>query len=152
VYVMDLVCALSLAWALTGVKLRPSPPSAHDTPTHIGPLAGARFIWTRQPLLAAMMLDMLAVVFGGAVILLPIYADQILHIGPAGLGWLRAAPAIGAIAMAFLVAHSRPMARPGLVMLWSVAGFGVAMIVFGLSTSLWLSLLALFLAGACDNI
>lgn len=152
VYVLDVFCALSLAIALAGVKLRPRPPGESDATAGVGALAGVRFIWKRPPLLAAMTLDMMAVIFGGAVILLPIYADQILHVGPAGLGWLRAAPALGAIAMAFLIAHSRPMARPGLVMLWSVVGFGVAMIVFGLSTSLWLSLLALFLSGACDNV
>lgn len=152
VYALDVLCALSLAWALLGVKLRRHPPTAADATANIGPLAGARFIWKRPPLLAAMTLDMFAVILGGAVILLPIFADQILQVGPAGLGWLRAAPALGAITMAFIVAHARPMARPGMVMLWSVVGFGASMIVFGLSTSLWLSLLALFLSGACDNV
>lgn len=152
VYALDVVCALSLAWALRGVSLRSAPAAAAPSGQNTGTLAGARFIWRRQPLLAAMTLDMFAVIFGGAVILLPIYADQILHVGPAGLGWLRAAPALGAITMAFVVAHSEPWRRPGLVMLWSVVGFGAAMIVFGLSSSLWLSLLALFLSGACDNV
>jgi MFS family permease len=150
VYALDVLCAGSLALALTGVRLlrTPDPRAAPDP----GALAGARFIWRRQTLLAALTLDLFAVILGGVVMLLPIYADQILHVGPAGLGWLRAAPALGAIGMAFLVAHSRPFAHPGRVMLWSVAGFGACMIVFGLSTWFWLSLIALFLSGACDNV
>lgn len=150
VYAIDVFCAGSLAFALLGVRLlrEPAASSAPDP----GALAGARFIWQRQPLLAAMTLDLFAVILGGAITLLPIYADQILHVGPAGLGWLRAAPALGAIIMAFAVAHSRPFGTPGRVMLWSVAGFGLCMIVFGLSTWFWLSLAALFLSGACDNL
>ena len=70
--------------------------------------AGVRFIWQRKPILAAVSLDLFAVLLGGAVALLPIYADKILHVGPIGLGWLRAAPAFGAITMAFLVAHLLP--------------------------------------------
>lgn len=150
VYALDVLFAGSLAVALVGVRL----PARPATAPAAGPglLAGARFIRAQPALLGALTLDLVAVVLGGAVALLPIYADKILHVGPAGLGWLRAAPALGAIAMAFVVAHSAPMRRPGLVMLWSVAGFGAAMIAFGLSTSFALSLLALFLSGACDNI
>lgn len=151
VYALDVLCAGSLVFALLGVRLLRQPGAAGPSPD-AGALAGARFIWRRQPLLAAMTLDLFAVILGGAVMLLPIYADKILHVGPAGLGWLRAAPAIGAITMAFVVAHRRPFARPGLVMLWSVVGFGAAMVVFGLSTWFWLSLVALFLSGACDNV
>jgi hypothetical protein len=114
-------------------------------------LAGVRFIWQRKPILAAITLDLFAVLLGGAVALLPIYADKILHVGPAGLGWLRAAPAAGAITMAFIVTHLPPARRPGLLMLWSVAGFGAAIVVFGLSHVLWLSLLALYLSGVFDN-
>ncbi len=149
VYALDAVCALALVFALSGVVVRPRPAPKSAQP---GTLAGARFIWRHQTLLGALTLDLFAVVLGGAVILLPIYADRILQVGPAGLGWLRAAPAAGAIAMAFFVAHAPPLPRPGQVMLWSVVGFGISMIVFGLSTSLWLSLLALFISGACDNV
>lgn len=151
VYALDVVCAGSLVVALRGVKL-PRQTAATGTAPDPGALAGARFIWRRQPLLAAMTLDLFAVVLGGAITLLPIYADQILHVGPAGLGWLRAAPALGAITMAFVVAHRRPMRRPGLVMLWSVVGFGASMVAFGLSTWFWVSLLALFFSGVCDNV
>lgn len=150
VYALDVLFALGLAVALFGVRM---PPRAADPAApRPGTLEGARFIWRHQPLLAALTLDLFAVILGGAIMLLPIYADKILHVGAAGLGWLRAAPALGAIAMAFFVAHARPLQRPGLVMLWSVAGFGAAIIVFGLSTSFALSFLALFLSGAFDNI
>lgn len=150
VYALDALCALALVFALTGVNVRPrvTVPSQNRP----GTLAGARFIWRQQTLLAAMTLDLVAVVMGGAVMLLPIYADKILEVGPAGLGWLRAAPALGAIVMAFLVAHGPPLNRPGYTMLWSVIGFGIAIIVFGISTAFWLSLLALFFSGAFDNI
>jgi MFS family permease len=84
--------------------------------------------------------------------LLPIYARDILHVGPVGLGWLRAAPAVGAFIMAVSLAHLPPMKRSGVAMLWAVAGFGVTMIVFGLSTSFALSLAVLALSGALDNI
>lgn len=148
VYVLDAVFSLTLAILLLGVRV-------HRAPVMTGPspdaLAGLRFIWRHQSILAAITLDLFAVLLGGAVALLPIYADQILHVGPAGLGWLRAAPAFGAITMAFLVTHLRPAQRPGVVMLWTVAGFGATMIIFSLSTSIWLSLIALYLSGVCDN-
>jgi hypothetical protein len=92
------------------------------------------------------------VLLGGAVYLLPAVATDLLHVGSVGFGWLRAAPAIGAFTMAMLVAHRPPMKRAGRAMLWAVAGFGAATIVFGLSRSFWLSLVMLFLAGAFDNI
>jgi MFS family permease len=114
--------------------------------------AGAEFIWRKKIVLGASTLDLFAVLLGGAVALLPIYADQILHVGPIGFGWLRAAPSIGAFSMAMWLAHRAPLARPGLALLWSVAGFGAAIIVFGLSQWFWLSLLALFFTGAFDNV
>jgi MFS family permease len=149
VYALDALFALSLAVALLGVRLPPRPARFGPEP---GMLAGAGFIRRRPPVLAAMTLDLFAVVLGGVTILLPIFADRILGVGPAGLGWLRAAPAAGAIAMAFAVAHMHPFRRPGVVMLWSVVGFGASMVVFGVSTSLALSLVALFVSGACDNV
>lgn len=115
-------------------------------------LAGAEFIWRRKVILGASSLDLFAVLLGGATALLPIYAEKILHVGPVGFGWLRAAPSLGAVVMAMWIAHRPPMARPGTVLLWSVAGFGFAIILFGISRSFWLSLFALFLSGAFDNI
>ncbi|MSU49839.1 MAG: MFS transporter [Opitutus sp.] len=115
-------------------------------------LAGAEFIWRKKVILGASSLDLFAVLLGGATALLPVYADQILHVGPIGFGWLRAAPSLGAFAMAMTIAHRPPLQRPGLALLWSVFGFGVAIIVFGLSRWFWLSLVALFFTGAFDNI
>jgi MFS family permease len=114
--------------------------------------AGMRFVFSRKVILATITLDLFAVLLGGAVALLPIFADQILHVGPVGLGWLRAAPAIGAFAMALVVAYLPPMRSAGKTLLWCVCGFGLATIVFGLSTALWLSLAMLFLIGALDSV
>src|SRR5262249_32132941 len=100
----------------------------------------------------AISLDLFAVLFGGATALLPIFAVEILRTGARGLGWLRAAPSIGAVAMAFVLAHSRTLRRAGRILLVSVAGFGAATVVFGLSRSLRLSFVMLLLTGAFDNV
>ena len=114
--------------------------------------AGFQFVRKTNVVLSAMMLDMFGVMLGGATALMPIYAKDILKVGPQGLGWLMAAPAVGACTMAILQAHRGPMRRPGLAVLFAVAGFGVVTVVFGLSHLFWLSLGMLFLLGACDNI
>jgi MFS family permease len=115
-------------------------------------LAGAEFIWRKKVILGASSLDLFAVVLGGVISVLPAYADEILHVGPTGFGCLRAAPSVGASTMAMWVAHRPPMARPGRALLWAVVGFGAAIVVFGLSRWFWLSLVALFLTGAFDNV
>ena len=114
--------------------------------------AGAKFVFSKKVILATITLDLFAVLLGGAVALLPIFADQILHCGPVGLGWMRAAPAIGAFAMALIVAYLPPMREAGKTLLWCVTGFGIATIIFGLSKALWLSLSMLFIAGALDSV
>ena len=114
--------------------------------------AGMRFIWEKKLILGSISLDMFAVLLGGAVALLPVYARTILHTGPWGFGLLRSAPGVGATLMAIVVAH-RPIRRhAGTTMLLSVAAFGVMTIGFGISHSLILSLVALFLTGAADMI
>jgi hypothetical protein len=115
-------------------------------------LEGVRFVWRTELLLAAITLDLFAVLLGGATALLPIYASDILHIGPAGLGWLRSAPALGAVFMALVLAHRPPLRRAGRALLWSVAGFGAATIGFGLSRDPLLSFVLLALTGALDNV
>ena len=115
-------------------------------------LEGLRFIWREKLILGAISLDLFAVLLGGAVALLPVYAKDILHAGTSGLGILRAAPGVGAIAMAVLVAN-RPITRKaGRTMLACVFGFGGFTMVFGLSRNLALSLAALMLLGACDMV
>ena len=114
--------------------------------------AGAKFVFRKKVILATITLDLFAVLLGGSVALLPIFADQILRCGPVGLGWMRAAPAIGAFAMALMVAYLPPMRQAGRALLWCVTAFGIATIIFGLSKALWLSLAMLFIAGAVDSV
>ena len=113
---------------------------------------GIRFIRSTKVILAAITLDMFAVLLGGAVTLLPIYATDILKVGPTGLGLMRAAPSIGALLMALALAHLPSFKNAGRTLLLAVAGFGAATIVFGLSTSFWLSMLMLILLGGLDSI
>lgn len=115
-------------------------------------LAGFRYVWKQKLILGSISLDMFAVLLGGAVALLPVYAREILHTGPWGLGLLRSAPGVGAGIMALLLAHRPLRRRVGATMLWCVAGFGVFTIVFGLSRSMVVSLLALALVGATDMV
>lgn len=115
-------------------------------------LAGFRYVWQQKLILGSISLDMFAVLLGGAVALLPVYAREILHTGPWGLGLLRSAPGVGAGIMALLLAHRPLRGRVGATMLWCVAGFGVFTIVFGLSRSMVVSLLALALVGATDMV
>jgi MFS family permease len=114
--------------------------------------AGFRFIWEKKLILGSISLDMFAVLLGGAVALLPVYAKTILHTGPWGLGVLRSAPGVGAALMAIVVAHRPIRRRAGMTMLLSVAAFGILTIVFGISHSLIISLIALFLTGAADMV
>jgi MFS family permease len=115
-------------------------------------LAGIRFVWSTKLILATITLDLFAVLLGGATALLPIFARDILHVGPSGLGWLRAAPSLGALLMAITLAHRPPFRRAGRTLLAAVAGFGVATIIFGLSQNFVLSFAMLALTGALDNI
>lgn len=113
---------------------------------------GIAFVHRTKLILAAITLDLMAVILGGAAYLLPVFADEVLGTGEKGFGLLRSAEAIGALIMAMIVAHRPPFRRAGLAMLWSVAGFGAAVIVFGFSKSYALSFLMLVLMGAFDNI
>jgi MFS family permease len=114
--------------------------------------AGLSFLRRSQIILASITLDMFAVLFGGATFLLPVFAKDILHVDATGLGILRAAPSIGALLMAVTIARRPPFRRAGRTLLVAVAGFGIATIIFGLSTSFWLSAAMLFSLGALDNI
>ena len=129
------------------VKARPREPMTVKTV-----FAGLHYIWNKKLILGAISLDLFAVLLGGAVALLPVYAREILHTGPWGLGLLRTAPGVGAAVMAVLLAHRPLRGKSGPTLLWAVAGFGIFTIVFGVSRSLTLSLIALFLLGASDMI
>ncbi len=113
---------------------------------------GIKFVFSNQVFLGAISLDLFAVLFGGAVALLPIYANDILKVGPKGLGFLKAAPSLGSFLMAAIVVHWPPVKNTGKKLLWAVLGFGLCMIIFGISKNYYLSLFVLALSGAFDNI
>jgi len=113
---------------------------------------GIRYVFGNQILLGAFALDMFAVLFGGAIAMLPAFASDILHVGPQGLGILRACPATGAIIMSVLLTFRPPVYKSGILMLWSVAAFGICMIVFALSKNFYLSGLCLLLSGVFDSV
>ncbi|MBX2891259.1 MAG: MFS transporter [Saprospiraceae bacterium] len=149
--VMSVLCLLALIFVFQ-IAPRPVPTTDHSEPAVERIKAGLHFVFSNQLLIAAIALDLFAVLFGGAVALLPVFAKDILKVGPEGLGILRAAMSLGAIGMAFVIAH-RPLGKgAGKLMLACVAGFGVCIIGFGLSRLFWLSFFFLFLAGVFDAV
>ena len=151
--VYGVAAALYLIAAVLMSRVRyERPPVPREPPSLRTLFAGVGFIRSRPVVLGAISLDLFAVLLGGATALLPIFARDILHTGPWGLGLLRAAPAVGALTMSFWLAHHALQRRVGTVMFASVAGFGVATLVFALSQSFGLSLAALFALGALDMV
>ncbi len=156
--VYAIAVAVSIVSTIFTLRVHPLPVSALKQRAPKEPislrtvLAGFRFIGEKKLILGSISLDMFAVLLGGAVALLPVYAREILHTGPWGLGLLRSAPGVGAALMAIAVAHWPIRRRAGLTMLFAVAGFGVFTIAFGISHSLIVSLIALFLTGAADMV
>ena len=152
VYLLDALFAF--AFFLLVLPIRRSRQSRDQTEasTWKSLMAGLRFVFRRKVILATITLDLFAVLLGGVTALLPIFADQILHCGPVGLGWMRAMPAVGAFSTALAVAHLPPMKQAGRALLWCVTGFGIATILFGLSKIFWLSLGLLCLVGAFDSV
>ncbi len=141
---------LSLMLVLTLRYEQALPP--RTPPTLSSLFAGVDFIRKRPDVLGVISLDLFAVLLGGATALLPIFAHDVLHTGPIGLGVLRSAPAVGALLMGFWLSHRALKRNVGMIMFMSVAGFGVATLVFALSSWMWLSLLALFALGGCDMV
>lgn len=139
------------AAAVAATSPRPSPRGS-AAPSAEAMLAGVRHMWRERPVFGAILLDMLAVIFGGATALLPQIADEVLGGGPMLMGVLRAAPYAGALLMAGFLAFRPEFRRAGPVLLWSVAVFAAATIWFGLSTSAWVAAAALAVAGAADNV
>ncbi len=149
--VMTCLSTIAMIFILQ-IAPRPKPQIDHSETAQVRIRAGIRFVFSNQLIISAVMLDLFAVLFGGAVALLPVFAKDILKVGPEGLGVLRAAMSLGAISMAFFLAH-RPLNKgAGKIMLACVAGFGLCIIGFGLSKWFWLSFFFLFMGGIFDEV
>jgi MFS family permease len=146
-----LLAASMLLMLLISNPGAPAPREAHETLLS-SIKVGLRFVYHNRMVLSAISLDLFAVLFGGAVILIPAFTDKVLHLGPEAYGLLRTSPAIGAVASAFVMAVFPPARKAGVALLWSVAAFGFFTILFGLSTNYWLAFACLFLTGSFDNV
>ncbi len=151
VFLVDAATSLVLAACMFFVKPRPQQ-RVVEPRSWRALLQGIHFLRRQPIILSTMTLDMVAVLFGGVVALLPIFATHVFHAGAVGLGWMRAMPALGSIVMGITLALRPPIQRGGRTILLTVITFGLATVVFGLSTTFALSLLALFTLGAADNI
>jgi MFS family permease len=151
VYALSMMAATTAALATLRIKTQ-SKQRAREPINLNTILAGFQYIWRKKVILGSISLDLFAVLLGGSVALLPVYAREILRTGPWGLGLLRSAPGIGAAVMAILLAYKPLKRRAGITMLWCVAGFGIATIFFAVSRSLVVSLAALFFVGATDMV
>lgn len=134
------------------IQSKPQNKPEHREPILKSIASGWHFVFTHQPLWAAMILDLFAVLFGGAMILLPIYANDILHVGAKGLGLLNASPSVGALLITLAATRYPPIARAGRNLLWAVTGFGISMLFFAFSKNFLLSTILLFLSGVFDGI
>jgi MFS family permease len=152
VYLIAMLAAMFAIFFTLKIQLRAAKPRPREPLNLKTVLAGLHYIRKKRVVLGSISLDLFAVLLGGAVALLPVYASTILMTGPWGLGLLRASPALGASGMALLLAHRPLRGRNGVTMLWCVAGFGVFTILFGISRSLILSMVALLLVGAMDMV
>jgi MFS family permease len=151
-YMLVLFFSAGSLFFFLNMRSVPLPPRTKDEGFIHSLLEGLRFVFSKQVLLASMALDMFGVLFGGAVALLPVFAAEVLKVGPQGLGLLRAAPAFGAVFMSMVLAYHPPLKRTGLKLLAGTSGFGLCMIAFALSRNFWLSLSVLALSGMFDNI
>ena len=145
------LCLLTASGAMAFIKMERIPPKREPV-SFQSVFSGVSFIRRRPIILGAISLDLFAVLFGGVTALLPIFARDILHTGPWGLGFLRSAPAVGALAMSILLVHIPMNRHVGIKMFAAVVVFGIATIVFSISTSLTISLVALVILGAADNV
>ena len=151
-YTVDVILMFLANLFFVLIASKPLPASEGRLPIKDSLLSGIRFVFSNQIILSAISLDLFAVLFGGAVALLPVFASDILRTGPQGLGFLRAAPAVGSILMAIYLTHRPVKVDAGKRMLWCVAGFGMCIILFGLSSNFWFSLVLLGLSGTFDSI
>lgn len=151
-YTMDISFILIAFLSFVLIKNKPMPKKEKIESLYESISAGIRFVFKNQLILGALSLDLFAVLFGGAVALLPAFADEVLHAGAIELGFLRAAPAIGAVIMALIIAYKPPTHNAGRNLFLSVGAFGVSTILFGLSTNFFWAFFFLFLTGAFDNV
>lgn len=151
-YATDAALTVGAVGALLLIRDAPPPPARSTESITSSLVAGIRFVFSERIVLGALSLDLFSVLFGGAVALLPIYAADILHAGPTGLGVLRSAPAAGAVITSVLLAYSRPFQRSGRTLLRAVTVYGIMTIIFGLSTSFPLAVFALAAGGAADMV
>ena len=147
-----LTCSLLALIALSQISTKPILNPKIGEPIMQSLKEGVKFVYNNKTILGALSLDMVAVLFGGAVALLPIFAQDILKVGPEGFGVLRAAPALGAFITMFISAYVPLNKNAGMKLLFSIFAFGICIIVFGISTLFWLSVIALFLSGVVDGI
>lgn len=153
VYAVDAFCALVFLILIAPVHIR-QPSLDENLRAGVAKgdfLSGLRFVFRTKLVISTITLDLFAVLLGGATALLPIFAER-LHVGAVGLGWLRAADALGSIAMSVLIAHLPPMKKAGKSLLFAVAAYGAAIVAFGLSPYYWLSFALLFLSGSFDAV
>jgi len=151
-YLAAAVFAIVASMAVARLRVTEPPRQLQRAPIFASIAEGARFVFGHQILLGALALDMFAVLFGGAISLAPAFIKEILHYGPEGLGILRGAPALGAVAMGVWLSRHPVQRNAGRVLLCAVAGFGLCIIGFGLSTQFWLSAFLLMLSGMCDGV
>ncbi|NML41728.1 MFS transporter [Chitinophaga sp. G-6-1-13] len=151
---MLLVVAIFLAPLYSLIQIKPKPVYYKEKGETFlqGLTSGMRFVWKTKVVLGAMSLDMFAVLFGGAIAMLPAYATDVLHVGSLGYGLLRSAPAVGSLITMFIIAHRPLVNKPGIKLLAAVFGFGITIILFGVSTSFWLSIAILLVSGALDGV
>lgn len=148
----SIILSISLALLIfNSIGNKPAPPQA-EKKTWESVKEGLRFVYKTKEVLGALVLDLFAVLFGGAVAMVPVFAKDILKVGPIGFGWLNAAADFGAIVIVVMLTVFPLRKQQGRLLLYAVAGFGVCIILFGISKIFWLSFLALFIAGLLDGI
>ena len=150
-YAVSAALAMSAAMTLLFLRIK-EPPSASPSPIFASIGEGLRFVFNNQIVLGAQALDMFAVLFGGAVAMLPVFVQEVFHYGPEGLGILRAAPAVGAIVVGIVLARYPLNKHAGRWFLLAVAGFGLCIISFAVTTSFWIAAFFLMLSGICDGV
>ena len=151
-YSVDVVLMVGALFGMLSMRYQPGTRAPSELSIGTNLLVGLRFVFGQPVILGALSLDLFSVFLGGAEALLPVFASEVLHVGPQGLGILRAAPAAGAVTMGLYLAHRRPFERAGRSMLLAVSVFALCIIGFGLSTSFWLSLVLLCVSGMADSV